>query len=180
MNLFWEKDLESLTSRNPLALQTWVKSLNYIYCSIHGEQWPGHWCVTAIGVWKSHCQASSHGLAQVSRPQRFRFRRSESGSGICILKKLPLGGWFGDSSKTENHWPGPWVDRAELLSGDPKSKRKSSPHCKLAFHRVEEAEANMLVSMNYPRLTTNKLEKGGKECFWPFFWPCFSSFITVL
>lgn len=180
MNLFREKDMESLTSRNPLALRAWGKSLNSIDCSTHGEQWPGHWCVTAFGVWKSHCQASSHGLAQVPVPRDSDSGGQSQAQASVSLKKLPLGGWFRDSSKTENHWPGPWVDRAELPSGDPKGKRKSSPHYKLAFHRVEEAEANMLLSMNYPRLTTNKLEKGGKECFWPFFWPCFSLFVTFL
>lgn len=94
MNLFREKDMESLTSRNPLALRAWGKSLNSIDCSTHGEQWPGHWCVTAFGVWKSHCQASSHGLAQVPIPRDSDSGGRSQAQASVSLKNYP---WVGDS-----------------------------------------------------------------------------------
>lgn len=65
-------------------------------------------------------------------------------------------------SKTEDHWPTPWTNRPELLSGHQKAKMKSNPLLKHALHRMKEAKANMLISVNHPTLTSNKLEKGRK------------------
>lgn len=45
---------------------------------------------------------------------------------------------------------------------NPKGRLKSSPHWKDLSQRMEEGEANMLISMIHPRLTPNTPEKGGE------------------